>query len=127
MWPLSGVLAAILIVAGIVLLLAYAVRRGLVQGDLPDTVESAAVPVSDPQPAGGPARGSRVLGALGAVVLIAGLALGVYTAVGGGWGPGGDASSSSGGCAQSWNGCPAATAPAATPAPSGPVAPSIAP
>ncbi len=120
MWPLSGVLAAILIVVGIALLVAYAVRRGLVQGDLPDTVESAAVPVSGPEPARGPARGSRALGALGALVLIAGLAMGVYTAASGGWGSGGDATGSSGGCAQSWNGCPAATAPAdpATVAPS---------
>jgi hypothetical protein len=110
MWPLSGVLAAILIVVGIVLLVAYAVRRGLVQHDLPDTIERMAVPTGGPAPAAEPASGARALGAVGAVVLVVGLALGVVTAVAG-WA---DSSSGSGGCAQSWNGCPQQTAPAAT-------------
>ncbi len=113
MWPLSGVLAAILIVVGIVLLVVYAVRRGLVAHDLPDTIETAEVPTAGPAPAAEPPSRPRALGAVGAVVLVAGLALGVLTAVGG-WGGGG---SGGGGCAQSWNGCPPQTAPAATSVP----------
>lgn len=114
MWPLSGVLAAILIVVGIVLLIAYAVRRGLVLGDLPDTIESAAVPTDGPAPAAEPPSKPRTLGALGAVILAAGLALGVFTAVTG-WG---GAVGADGGCAQSWNGCTQQTAPAASGVPS---------
>jgi hypothetical protein len=113
MWPLSGVLAAILIVIGIVLLIAYAVRRGLVQHDLPDTIERLAVPTGGAARAVEPASQPRVLGAVGAVVLLVGLALGVVTAVSG-WG---DSGSGGGGCAQSWSGCPQQTAPNATDAP----------
>jgi len=114
MWPLSGVLAAILIVVGVALLIAYAVRRGLMHDDLPDTVASAEVPTTGPMPAGEPASRPRTLGALGAVILVAGLALGVVTAVGGGWGSTGSSTGADGGCAQSWNGCPQVTAPAAS-------------
>ena len=110
MWPLTGVLAAILIVVGIVLLIAYAVRRGLVQHDLPDTIEQVAVPTGGPAPAVEPPSQPRALGAVGALVLVVGLALGVVTAVAG-WA---DSGSGAGGCAQSWNGCPQQTAPAAS-------------
>lgn len=111
-WPATGVLAAVAIIAGIVLLVAYAVRRGLVHGDLPGTVETAAVPGDAPTPAGGAPGGSRTLGVAGAVILVAGLALGLITAVAG-WGTSGTAGPSSGGtdCAQSWNGCPQTTLP----------------
>lgn len=113
-WPISGVLAAIAIVVGIALLIVYAVRRGLAHGDLPDTIPSGEVPVDGPAPAAEPAHAPRALGALGATILVVGLGLGVVTALGG-WGSGaGDV----GGCAQSWNGCPQVTAPAATPLPS---------
>ncbi len=111
-WPVSGVLAAILIVVGIVLLVVYAVRRGLVHNDLPDTIASAEVPTSGPAPAVEPPSSPRTLGAAGAVILVIGLALGVVTAVGG-WGGGGAGGSGGADCAQSWNGCPAVTAPPA--------------
>lgn len=123
MWPLSGVLAAILIVVGIALLIAYAVRRGLMRSDLPDTIATAEVPTTGPAPAAERASQSRTLGALGAVVLVVGLALGVFTAVAGGWGSTGSATGADGGCAQSWNGCPQVTAPAA----SNPALPTVAP
>lgn len=109
-WPVTGVLASFAIVIGIVLLVVYAVRRGLTHGDLPDTIASAAVPTAEPAAAGEPAPAPRALGALGAVFLVAGLALGIVTAMGN-WGGGGGAA---GGCAQSWNGCPQVTAPAAS-------------
>ncbi len=114
-WPLTGVLAAIAIAAGIVLLVAYAVGRGLVHHALPDTVESPGVPTETPAHAAEPRNGSRALGAVGALVLILGLALGVLTAATswGGVGTGGAGAD----CAQSWLGCPQATAPAASPGP----------
>jgi hypothetical protein len=111
-WPVTGVLAAVAIVVGIVLLVVYAVGRGLVHGDLPGTVETAAVPTDGPVPGAGAPGGSRVLGTAGAVILVAGLALGLVTAVAG-WGARGTSGSSSGGtdCAQSWSGCPQNTLP----------------
>ena len=110
MWPLSGVLAAILIVVGIVLLVIYAVRRGFVNRDLPDTIASAEVPPDDRAPVAEPPARPRTLGAVGALLLVAGLALGLYTAVSGWTGSGTGTSAAD--CAQSWNGCPQVTAPA---------------
>lgn len=107
-WPISGVLAAIAIVVGIALLVLYAVRRGLVHNDLPDTIATAEVPTAGPSPTGGTARQSRAMGAAGAAILVVGLALGLVTALGS-WG---GSAAGNGGCAQSWNGCPQATAPA---------------
>jgi hypothetical protein len=125
-WPVTGILAAIAIIAGIVLLVAYAVRRGLVHDDLDGTIETTAVPTSGPAPVAGQPHQSRVLGVAGASILVVGLALGLVTAIGG-WGATtgggvGDSSDQPNGCAQSWNGCPQATqgAPAS-------VAPSTAP
>jgi hypothetical protein len=112
MWPLSGVLAAVAIVVGIVLLVIYAVRRGLMNRDLPDTIETAEVPTAGPAPSAEPASQPRTLGALGAAILIVGLALGLVTAVGGWTGSGTGSSGTD--CAQSWNGCPQVTAPAAS-------------
>lgn len=106
-WPATGVLAAIAIAVGIVLLVVYAVRRGLVENDLPDTFATPAVPTSGPARVRGTAQQSRAMGAAGALILVAGLALGLVTAIGGWGGAGGG-----GGCAQSWNGCPQVTAPA---------------
>jgi hypothetical protein len=113
-WPITGVLAAIAIAVGIILLVAYAVRRGLVQGDLPDAIATDEVPTSGPAPVAGTAQQSRALGAAGALILVVGLALGVVTALGGWGGTAGSSGDGSGGCAQSWNGCPQATAPATT-------------
>jgi hypothetical protein len=121
MWPLSGVLAAILIVVGIVLLVAYARRRGLMRAELPDTIATAEVPTDGPAPTAEPAHQPRTLGAVGALVLVAGLALGLFTAVSG-WGGSGTGTSATD-CAQSWNGCPQVTAPAT----SRPVLPSVVP
>jgi len=113
MWPPSGVLAAILIVLGIVLLVAYAVRRGFVHEALPDALETAQVPTDGPSPAAEPAHRARTLGAVGAIALAAGLLLGVATAAGGWAGAGTGASGAD--CAQSWNGCPQVTPPASAP------------
>lgn len=121
-WPLSGVLAAILIVVGVALLIVYAVRRGLVHDDLPDTIATAEVPTSGPAPTSEPAHAPRALGAAGALILVVGLALGVVTALGG-WGGGGSGGNGNTDCAQSWNGCPGVTAPPA----SSPSLPSTAP
>ena len=125
-WPVTGILAAIAIIVGIVLLVAYAVRRGLVHHDLDGTIETTAVPTAGPAPVEGQAHGSRVLGVAGASILVVGLALGLVTAVGG-WGATtgggvGDSSDQPNSCAQSWNGCPQAT-----PGASGTTAPSTAP
>jgi hypothetical protein len=102
MWPLSGVLAAILIVVGILLLVVYAVRRGFVNRDLPDTIATDEVPTSGPAPTSEAAGKPRTLGALGALILVVGLILGTGTGTSGT------------DCAQSWNGCPQVTAPATT-------------
>ena len=121
MWPLSGVLAAILIVVGVVLLVLYAVRRGFMQRDLPGTIAADEVPTSGPTPSGESAQQPRTLGALGALVLGVGLVLGLLTAVTGWSGTGTGTSSKD--CAQSWNGCPQVTAPAT----SSPSLPSVVP
>jgi hypothetical protein len=121
MWPLSGVLAAILIAVGIVLLVIYAMRRGFVNRDLPDTIATAEVPTSGPAPSGESAQKPRTLGSLGALVLVAGLVLGLLTAFTGWSGTGTGTSSKD--CAQSWSGCPQVTAPATA----GPSLPSVVP
>jgi hypothetical protein len=110
MWPLSGVLAAILIVVGIALLISYAVRRGFLNRDLPGTIDSAEVPTDGQTPAVEPPARPRTLGAVGALLLVVGLGLGLFTAVSGWTGSGTGTSAAD--CAQSWNGCPQVTAPA---------------
>ena len=110
-WSPIGIAALITIVAGIVLLVAYAVQRGLVHREL-EGIEEAAVSGDQAPPASpAPAPRARTLGALGAALLVLGLALGVISATGV-WGAG----TASGGpgvapadCAQSWAGCPKAT------------------
>jgi hypothetical protein len=109
-WPLTGILAAIAIAVGIVLLIVYATRRGFVNRDLPDTIASAEVPTGGPAPVAEPPQRPRTLGAVGAAILIVGLALGLVTAVTG-WGGAGSGTTGTD-CAQSWNGCPQVTAPA---------------
>ena len=113
-WSPAGIASAIAIVAGIVLLILYAVRRGLVVRELDGTDDAAAaMAADDPTASRRPvarSRAGRPLGALGALLLVVGLALGALTAMGT-WG----AATTGGGpgqptdCAQGWNGCPATT------------------
>ncbi len=111
-WSPAGIVALIAIVAGIVLLVAYAVQRGLVHREL-EGIETAADPGTEVAPAvSGPPRQSRTLGLVGAIVLAVGLALGTIAALGS-W-SNGDATTGGPGlapadCAQSWDGCPKAT------------------
>lgn len=122
-WNVTGIAAAIAIVAGVVLLIAYAARRGLVNRDLDGTIATEGASGSTLEPGAGPTVGpagsSRLLGAAGATVLTVGLVLGLVSAILGWGGSGGTA-----GCAQSWNGCPQVT-PGAQP--SAPPASSIVP
>ena len=106
-----GILAVLAIVAGSVLLVIYAVRRGLVHRELDGTDEAEGAEGTMPADAGGAAAPSRTLGLAGVTLLVAGIALGAIgvltwpsgsTAAGPGIGPTD--------CAQSWNGCPQATA-----------------
>ena len=111
-WSPIGILAAVAIVAGIVLLVVYAMRRGLVdraiEGDeAAQPVGTPGAPTASPAPVL-PARAGRVLGIAGTALLVVGLFLGLATAITG-WGNGPAASGLPGGqpgdCAQSWNGC----------------------
>jgi hypothetical protein len=116
-WSPVGIAAALLIVGGIVLLVVFAVQRGLVHRELEgideadgvgDTGETGTVAPAAPAPSRGR---SRPLGALGAALLLRGLALGAISATGS-WGT--DQSTAGpgtapGDCAQSWQGCPQAT------------------
>src|SRR5512141_2766948 len=110
-WSVLGIAAAVLIVAGIVLLIAYAVERGLVHRELDGTVASDGATGTLPD---AHVRGSgRTLGVVGAVALVVGLLLGLLSAVTG-WGGMGTGLGVGPGtgprdCAQSWNGCPQVT------------------
>lgn len=110
-WSPFGIAALLAILAGIGLLVAYAVGRGLVDRELAGIEEPAETGTQAPARPAAPARSSRTLGALGATLLVVGLVLGVISAVGS-WGT--DATTGGPGaapadCAQSWNGCPQAT------------------
>lgn len=111
-WSPAGIVALITIVAGIVLLVAYASRRGLIHREL-EGIETAADTGTETAPAvAGPPRRSRMLGLVGAILLVIGLGLGAVAALGT-WGAG-DATTGGPGlapadCAQSWEGCPKAT------------------
>ena len=112
-WSAAGVLALIAVVAGVVLLVVYASRRGFVNRAMDGALESDEVPFSGPAPTVEPASRPRAVGVVGATLLVVGLALGLATAVLG-WGTGvastvGDKSNQPGSCAQSWNGCPQPT------------------
>lgn len=115
-WSPIGIAALVAIVAGIVLLVVYAVQRGLVDRELEgidtEPVPGAEADVAPPARGTAPARRSRTLGALGATLLVAGLALGLVSAAGG-WGSTdattGGPGTAPGDCAQSWEGCPKAT------------------
>lgn len=110
-WSPAGIASAIAIVAGMALLVAYAVRRGLVHREL-DALEPDPNVDLDPLAASrertAARDGTRILGLAGAALLAIGLALGVLSAVTG-WG-GGAIVDGTGGtpddCAQSWSGCP---------------------
>ncbi len=108
-WSPIGMGAALLIVVGVTLLVAFALMRGLPDVAL-DGAEAEPEPAS-PRPARARNRSSQPVGIIGALLLVAGLALGILSAAGG-WGtsqtmrgPGADPLD----CAQAWNGCPNAT------------------
>ena len=110
-WSILGIAAAVAIIAGIVLLIAYAAQRGLVDHKLDGVVAAEFAPGT--RPLQRPPGHGRTLGMAGAAILGIGLVLGVLTAVTG-WGGATDLSGSGPGgapvdCAQSWNGCPQAT------------------
>ncbi len=110
-WSILGIAAAVAIIAGIVLLIAYAAQRGLVDRELDGVVATETVPGT--LPIASPRGHGRTLGMAGAAILGIGLVLGLLTAATG-WGAGTDLSGSGPGgapvdCAQSWSGCPQAT------------------
>jgi hypothetical protein len=114
-WSPTGIVAGICMTLGILLLVVYAAQRGLVDRELDGTDEEAAAmaaddPTAPRKPA--PRRARRSLGTVGALLLVAGLALGALTALGA-WGSNGPEATGPGGapadCAQGWNGCPKAT------------------
>lgn len=111
-WSATGILAALAIVAGSVLLVVYAVRRGLVNRDLDGTIAAEGPDGTMPAAAGGAAAPSRALGVAGVIVLVVGLGLGLI-AVATGPGAGGPGATGPGtgptDCAASWAGCPQAT------------------
>jgi hypothetical protein len=124
-WSPAGIASLVAIVAGIVLLVVYAVRRGMFHGELDGTdAEAVAQAAGDPTalgaqaqpaPSAQPARratAGRPLGILGAVLLVVGLALGVMVATGT-WGGSGTTppagTSGQDECAAGWEGCPKAT------------------
>jgi hypothetical protein len=109
-WSPIGIAALITLVAGIALLVVYAVQRGFVHREL-EGIEAGPDPGTEsPARPSMPARRSRTLGLLGALLLVVGLGLGAAAAVGT-WSAGG--ASGAGlppdDCAQSWDGCPKST------------------
>jgi hypothetical protein len=110
-WSPVGIAALVAIVAGIVLLVVYAVGRGLVHRELEGIDEPGITGDQVPAAPSVPARRSRTLGSLGAALLVLGLALGVISATGA-WGSGvanGGPGIAPDDCAQAWGGCPKAT------------------
>jgi hypothetical protein len=114
-WSPAGIASAIAIVAGIILLVVYAVRRGLVTRELDGTDEAAAAQAADDPTADAASKAprrsnaGRPLGALGAILLVIGLGLGVMVATGnwGATGPSAPAGASGQEeCAAGWEGCP---------------------
>ena len=110
-WSITGIVAALGIVAGSILLVVYAVRRGLVNRDLDGTFEAEGPDGTMPAAAGAAAEPSRALGVAGVIVLVAGLALGLVNVV---TGPTADSRATGPGnpptdCAQTWSGCPQTT------------------
>ena len=117
-WSPAGIVAAVTIVAGIVLLIAYAVRRGLVNRELEGIEnEDTDAPTTAPTGPAVRSREGRSLGIIGSGLLVVGLVLGLATAIAG-WGGGPTASGAPGAlpseCLQGWNGCPQVTPKAST-------------
>jgi hypothetical protein len=107
----TGIAAIVAIVAGVVLLVAYAMRRGLVHRELDGTLnrESSPEGVMEAAPSK-PAPSSRGFGAVGAALLAVGIVLALISVTApprtsGPLAPGATPND----CAQSWNGCPQAT------------------
>jgi hypothetical protein len=124
-WSPAGIVSLVAIAAGIVLLVVYAVRRGMFRRELDGTDEEAAAQAADDPTAvatatvaasAAPAvrrpNAGRPLGILGAGLLVVGLALGIMVATGT-WGGSGSTppagTSGQGDCAADWDGCPKAT------------------
>jgi hypothetical protein len=127
-WSPAGIVSLVAIAAGIVLLVVYAVRRGMFIRELDGTDEEAALGAADDPtavrtpasatsaaPAAATARranAGRPLGILGATLLVVGLALGIMVATGTWGGSGTTPPSGTSGqddCAAGWDGCPKAT------------------
>lgn len=109
-WSPIGIAALITLVAGVALLVVYAAQRGLVNREL-EGIDAAPDPGTQaPTRAPSPAKRSRTLGMLGAVLLVVGLGLGAVAAVGT-WSAGGPSGVGlpPDDCAQSWDGCPRST------------------
>ncbi len=110
-WNAIGILAALAIVAGSILLVVYAVRRGLVNRELDGTVETEDAEGTMPAAAGTAAAPSRTLGLAGVTLLVAGIVLGAVGLLTSSPGPTADEPGNPPtDCAQAWNGCPEATA-----------------
>jgi len=118
-WNAFGILAAVAIAAGSILLVSYALRRGLVHRDLDGTIAEEGSEGTMPAAVAAAPAPSRTLGLAGVTLLVAGIALALVGAVTASsdpttTGPG----KAPADCAQSWDGCPQATAnPQATPNP----------
>jgi len=111
-WNAFGILAAVAIAAGSILLVVYALRRGLVHRDLDGTIaEEGSEGTMPAAVAGPPAPGpSRTLGLAGVTLLVAGIALALVGVVTTSSGPtSSDPGKAPTDCAQSWDGCPQAT------------------
>ena len=109
-WSPIGITALLTLVAGVALLVVYAVQRGLVHRELEGIEAGPDAGTQAPARAPLPARRSRTLGLAGALLLVVGLGLGAAAAVGT-WSAG-DASGIGlppDDCAQSWDGCPKST------------------
>ena len=118
-WSALSILAALAIVTGSVLLVVYAIRRGLVHRDLDGTIAAEDPEGTMPAAAGGAAAPSRTLGLAGVTLLVAGIVLAVVGVI---TSPAGPTASAPGNpptdCTQAWAGCPQPTAnPEATPSP----------
>lgn len=110
-WSAIGLIAALAIGVGSVLLVVYAVRRGLVNRDLDGTLAEEGPAGTMPADAGAMAAPSRTLGVAGVIVLLAGVGLGILGLV---TGPGGSSSATApltdpNDCARTWAGCPQTT------------------
>ncbi|MEI7745571.1 MAG: hypothetical protein WCK58_17680 [Chloroflexota bacterium] len=110
-----GILAAITLVAGTILLVAYVLQRGLVHRALDGTDdEAAALAAHDPTaPTGTAARrprrkGSSPTGGLGVLLLVVGLLLS-FVAFGGNPTATANPGVQPTECVAGWNGCPATT------------------